>query len=64
MSEENIPLVIWSDNDESSNLTEALSYQQKQIQSYHEKINKLQKRLDDTKSFCDSLWEQLREYER
>lgn len=37
---------------------------QKQIRNLHNKIDKLQKRLDDTKAFCDSLWEQLKDYEQ
>jgi hypothetical protein len=34
------------------------------IQALHHRIDKLQKRLDSTKMFCDSLWEALRDYER
>lgn len=40
------------------------SHHQQQIRSLHTKIDKLQKRLDDTKTFCDSLWDQLKDYER
>lgn len=34
------------------------------IKHLNHKISVLNKRLDDTKKFCDSLWEQLKDYER
>ncbi len=36
---------------------------QQQIRALHRKIDTLQKRLNDTKIFCDSLWEELKDRE-
>ena len=37
---------------------------QEDIKRLHKRIDTLNRRLEDTKRFADSLWEQLREYER
>lgn len=64
MSEDKNQLVLI--NDAFDMVTEAndnLTHHQEQIRSLHRKIDILQKRLNDTKTFCDSLWNQLKDYE-
>lgn len=47
----------------SNEMKEMLHSHQQTVRQLHEKIHRLNKRLDDTKQFCDSLWEQLKDYE-
>jgi len=50
--------------DESFFKEQEMNAHQQQIRALNNKIEKLQKRLDDTKTFCDSLWNTLKEYEQ
>ena len=52
-----------STHDDASEEMAASDYHQQQIRALHRKIDILQKRLNDTKMFCDSLWGQLKDYE-
>lgn len=50
--------------DESFFKKQQMDEHQQQIRALNNKIEKLQKRLNDTKIFCDSLWNTLKEYEQ
>ena len=50
-------------HDDASEEIATSDYHQQQIRALHRKIDILQKRLNDTKMFCDSLWGQLKDYE-